>query len=368
MSIELELQVLDADNLLLVPRAADIVHAVGSHYFRQGISQHTLVLISDACSRVEEIERDLGVAIAEAVKICDELGLVLCGSGTHPLVDVRDNRVIYSEDFKRLNERRQYLIRRMTVFGMRIDLNVTNVEDTIDFGNFFLHFVPHLIALSSSSPFLHGFFTGLSSSRTTAFEGFPTVGISRFPLSLLEYHEMYDEMRSTGAIENLEDLLWDVRPNPEHNSLSILCCDQCSTSAEILGIISFVHSLACWFEDHRYEWIVNKPEISQWMVAENRWRAIQQGVRAKILLDRAGRTQSVAQGVKEWDHRLTTYIKKLNYERYMGLLINSLRKGTSSERQYRVYARRNSLLDVVRHNAEELRTGVPQYPRQITRM
>ena len=167
LGVELELQVLDQKTLLLTPHAKEIISAVDNSKLTHEMFQSTLEVVSGVCRHAQDVDRDLSKSLGEIKKTASALGLTLASTGTHPLADYRDRLITDKERYHQLIDRNQWLIRRMAVYGMHIHLGMKSGDDCILFANFFLHFAPHLIALSSSSPFWQKMDTGLMASRPT---------------------------------------------------------------------------------------------------------------------------------------------------------------------------------------------------------
>jgi carboxylate-amine ligase len=240
MGIELELQVLDQKNLLLTPRASEIIELVKNDAFKQEFFQSTIEIISGVCSDVHAAESDLKNSLQKARQATAQLGLTLASTGTHPLADYRDRLITPSPRYHELIDRNQWLIRRMAVYGMHIHLGMRSGEDCIRFNYFFMHVLPHILSLSGSSPFWQGMYTGLSSCRPTTYEALPTAGMPYLVKDWKEFQKLYHFLLRSKAIQSMKDLWWDIRPSPQIGTLELRFCDEPATLAEVLG--SFICS------------------------------------------------------------------------------------------------------------------------------
>jgi carboxylate-amine ligase len=360
LGIEIELQVLDKKSLLLTPRASEMVEASGSPKFKQEFFQSSLEIVTNVCSDVHEAKNDLADSIRRAIQEADRLDLTLASTGTHPVADYRDRLVTSLPRYRELIDRNQWLIRRMAVYGMHIHLGMRSGNDCISFSNFFIHFIPHVLALSASSPFWQGMLTGLSSCRPTTYEALPTAGLPYMVKCWAEFQALHSVLQKSNSIKSIRDLWWDLRPSPDLGTLELRCCDQPATLSEVLAVASFIHLLAHWFSEHQSEWLT-EPGVSHWVLRENKWRALRYGTAAEIIVNDQGDTRLLSDDIKVWMNRLSAYEQQLNYSPYFRTLGDILTKGTSSQRQIRVYDKSNDLMEVVRHNVKEFCQGSAQF-------
>jgi carboxylate-amine ligase len=361
MGVELELQVLDQKNLLLTPRAAEIIESIGDDAFKQEFFQSTIEIITGVCNTVQDVEKDLKRSIIKAREASAPLGLTLASTGTHPLADYRDRLVTPSPRYHELIDRNQWLIRRMAVYGMHIHLGMKSGEDCIRFNYFFMHVLPHILSLSGSSPFWQGMYTGLSSCRPTTYEALPTAGMPYLVKDWKEFQKLYNFLLRSKAIHSMKDLWWDLRPSPQIGTLELRFCDEPATLAEALGIAALVHALAHWFRDHEEEWTKSHTPLKRWIFRENKWRAIRFGLNAEIVTSKNGKTTVLRKDIKSWLRSVEPYIKQLGYGHYISVIEGVLEKGNSSDRQHAIFTKSDNLMEVLRHNVSEFETGVPNW-------
>ncbi len=361
LGVELELQVLDADSLLLTPRAAEIIDLCDSNNIVPEFFQSTIEIASGICQDVHGVENDLRPSIYKAYVKANQLNLRLGSSGTHPLADYRERLITPAKRYHDLIDRNQWIIRRMAVYGMHIHLGMISGDACIRYNYFFLNFLPHILALSGSSPFWQGMYTGLSSCRTTTYEALPTAGMPYLVKTWKEFQSLYSFLMKSKAISGMKDLWWDLRPSPEYGTLELRFCDEPATLKEALGIVSFVHALAHWFKDHEEEWNHSHTPMKHWILRENKWRAIRYGLHGHIVVSTTGKTKPIYKDIEEWLFTLSPYFKKMKYQEYMSIIRELIEKGNSSERQYKIYEATRDLNEVVRHNLREFESAEPRW-------
>lgn len=361
LGVELELQVLDQQTLQLTPRAAEILERVDSETFKEEFFQSTLEIVTGVCADVQAVEQDLITALTQARQVSAGLGLALASTGTHPLADYRDRLITPSPRYNELIDRNQWLIRRMAVYGMHVHLGMGSGEECIRYNYFFMSFLPHILALSASSPFWQGMYTGLSSCRPTTYEAMPTAGMPYLVKNWSEFEKLYNFLLRSKAIHSMKDVWWDVRPSPKLGTLELRFCDEPASLAEALGIVAFIHLLAHWFREHEEEWVSARTPLKHWIFRENKWRAIRYGLDAEVVVTRNGKTTLLRKDIADWLKTLRPYAAKMGYEKYLSVIQDILKRGTSSSRQHAVFVKSNDLGAVTKHNVQEFVTGVPQW-------
>lgn len=361
LGVEIELQLLDKETLNLVPRAEEVLaRSTALPNITKEFYLSTVEINSRKCEDVHEIGRDLLAALDRLDEIGDSLGIFFSTTGCHPFARYADCIITPTPRYNELIDRNQWLTRRMTVYGMHVHLGMGSGDECIRFNNFFLHFLPHLLALSASSPFWQGEDTGLASCRPTTYEALPTAGQPYVVHSWREFGQLCNTLKACDAIQSLKDLWWDLRPSPAHGTLEIRICDGLASLAETLAVVAFVHALAHWFKDHA-SWLDQVPPPPRWLARENKWRAMRFGLDAKLVTQLDGSVKPLRDDVLDWCDRISGSIAALGYEQYFVTLRQILAGGNSSMRQRFVHAQTGSLHHVVQHNIAEYRARSPQW-------
>ncbi len=361
IGVELELQVLDASTLLLTPRANDIIEYCKNKRLEHEFFQSTLEITTSIANVVSDIEKDLKRSLNEVSLAAAELNLKLGSTGTHPLADYRERLVTPSPRYHELIDRNQWIIRRMAVYGMHIHLGMDSGDSCMRYNYFFMHLLPHILALSGSSPFWQGKYTGLSSCRPTTYEALPTAGMPYLVKDWKGFQSLYHFLTKAKSITSMKDIWWDLRPSPVYGTLELRFCDEPATLYEAAGIASFVHLLAHWFREHEEEWTTSHAQLKQWIFRENKWRAIRYGLDADIVVSSYGKTKSLRRDILRWVEVLEPYAQSMNNVAYLSRINEIVTKGNSSCRQHRVFQNTNDLEAVVKHNVSEFEKGVPDW-------
>ncbi len=359
LGVEIEIQLVDPGTLGLTPRAPDLLRAcAGNSRIEEEFFQNTVEVKSEICRNVHDAAATLSADLRDLAGNAAALEIGLCTTGCHPFAKYSECDITDTERYRELIDRHQWLTRRMTVYGLHFHLGMTSGEECIRYQNSLLPYLPHLLALSASSPFWQGQDTGLASCRPTTYEALPTAG-QPYPLhDWAEFEELVHVLRKSSSIKSLKDLWWDIRPSAQHGTLEIRCCDGPATLAEALAITAFAHMLALLIGD-RIADQASVPPPPRWMLRENKWRAIRHGLDASIITDTSGNTRLLRDDVTLLLDEVAPLTARLGYEHHVETLRDVMARGNSSTRQRAVYGRRGSLEDVVRFNVREFCEGRP---------
>lgn len=354
LGVEIELQIIDPSSLSLAARAEEILKITSSKTkkIKQEFFQNTIEINTEKCQNVHEVEKDLSRSFDVVSEVAKSLNLKFATTGCHPFARYDESKVSPSPRYNQLIDRNQWLARRMTVYGLHVHLGMKNGDDAIRFNNFFLNFIPHLLALSASSPFWQGSDAGLASCRATTYESLPTAGHPYPVKSWNEFQNLFATLKKCKAINSLKDLWWDIRPSPVYGTLEIRVCDGLSNLAETVAIVAFIHLLASWFNDNG-TWLEQVPTSPFWFSRENKWRAIRHGLNADLVTNIDGATKPIDKDILEWLEKLEPYAEKLRYKKYVKILRDIVAKGNSTTRQRKIFGKNNSLQDVVNFNIKE---------------
>lgn len=361
LGVEIELQLIDSKTYNLSSCAEDLLKRA-SHLkkIKPEFYLSTIEINTDICKDMHQVKSDLTETLSSLKSIGDDMGISFSTTGAHPFAKYSDCIISPSDRYQELIDRNQWLTRRMTVYGMHVHIGMASGDDCILYNNFFMYFLPHLLALSASSPFWQGIDTGLSSCRPTTYESLPTAGQPYYVKNWRDFTNLYDSLKRCDSIRSMKDLWWDLRPSPNYGTLEIRVCDGCATLYETLAITAFIHLLAHWFADNG-SWMGSVATPPFWLSRENKWRAIRYGLDADLVINIDGKTRSIKEDMKDWMEKLQPYVIKLGYQEYFSYLSMLLENGVSSERQKKIYNKTESFEEVVKHNIKEFSVQIPQW-------
>lgn len=361
LGVEIELQLLDGKTFDLTPQSIGLLSLTESNSrIKSEIFQSMLEINTGICGNVQEVERDLREDIEALQAACAEKDIHLASTGTHPFAKYSERKIFPAGRYEGLIERNQWIARRIMIFAMHVHLGLRDGDSCIRFNNFFIRFIPHLLGLTASSPFWQGDETGLASCRTTIFESCPTAGHPCRMKDWQEFSDLCDQLIRTQAITDLKDIWWDIRPSPNFGTMEIRICDGPASLQEMAAVTAFIHTLAHWYDTHMdYGQQTEAPAM--WIMRENKWRATRYGLEASLIDYETMGLVPLRDDIAAWMSRIESFAKQLGYQKYWDDLHTILERGTSHQRQLKVFADTGSLEAVSRHNAREFEKGTPIY-------
>jgi carboxylate-amine ligase len=255
-------------------------------------------------------------------------------------------------------EEMQVLAQRLLIFGMHVHVGVEDRSFAVDAMNVARYMLPHILALSTSSPFWMGRKTGLKSYRANIFEDFPRSGISDVYRTPADYDALVKTLVNTGCIPDGSKIWWDVRPHHQYPTLEFRICDICTRVDEAVAIAALFQAIVLWL------WKLRRKNISfrvyrRELIEENRWRAARYGLDGK-LIDFGKSIELPARGlIEELLDLVAEEVDELGTTVYLQPLRSILNAGTSADRQLSVFNEsEGDLKAVVDHLISETQKGL----------
>ena len=181
------------------------------------------------------------------------------------------------ERYENIVEELQQLARSLLIFGMHVHVAMPDRTTAIDIMNAARYFLPHLLALSTSSPFWMGRDTGLKSYRTTIFRRFPRTGIPDHFGSWSEYENYVNLLVDLHCIDNGKKIWWDIRPHPTFGTLEFRVCDVPTRVEETIAIAALAQAIVVKL--HKlYTRNMGFRLYRRALIEENKWRAARWGI------------------------------------------------------------------------------------------
>ncbi|HLQ30878.1 MAG TPA: carboxylate-amine ligase [Ktedonobacteraceae bacterium] len=365
IGIEEEFQLVDRDTGQLSPKIITIMEKglpIFGEQIKPEMLQPTIELIS-------KIYPDIVVARQETRRLRGQLAILLAeagiapvSAGTHPEARWMDQPVTPSERYDQIQEEFQDVGRSVLIFGLHVHIAVENDEIAIKLMNQLRTFLPHMLALSSNSPFWAGRLTGLKSYRAVVWKRFPRSGLpDAFP-TLYDYQLYVQSLVKTGCIDNAKKIWWDIRPHPFFGTVEFRIFDMPSTLNDVMGIAALCQSLVAkltWLHKHRL-W-GGATVVPRNLLEENKWRAMRYGLDAEIVDFVQHRTLRMRDSIHELLDMVDDVHDDLGTRRdinYIRTLLDDPR-GTGADRQIALYKETGSLRAVTQFLMEQTMEGIP---------
>jgi carboxylate-amine ligase len=356
IGVEEEFQIIDPDTLELRSHVIQLLsqaHGLGDQV-KQEMHQSIVETGTKICENVSELRLEVHRTRGELVAAAERTGLQVAAAGTHPFSSWIDQVISPGERYQHIVEEMGQLARSLLIFGMHVHVAMPDRQTTIDMMNMVRYFLPHLLALSTSSPFWMGRNTGLRSFRTTVFRRFPRTGIPEIFESWSAYENFVNLLIKLNCIDTGKKIWWDVRPHPTFGTLEFRMFDVPTRVEETVALAALTQAIIVKL--HRlYMRNVCWRVYRRALIEENKWRAARYGIEGKLL--DLGKEAEVP--VKELICELLEFVDDVVDDlgsrgavEYVHTILN---EGTSAERQLRVFERTGDLKDVVRHLVTETR-------------
>jgi glutamate---cysteine ligase / carboxylate-amine ligase len=363
VGVEWELMLADRESGDLVPRAPEILDAVEESTALERFTitgellTNTVEVTSGVGDTVAAAVDDIADAIAAVRARTEPMGVELLCAGSHPFAQWFDQEVTDKTRYSSLIERTQWWGRNMMIWGVHVHVGVDDVDKVFPIIGALTVYLPHLQALSASSPFWAGERTGYASNRALVFQQLPTAGLPWALESWAEYEKYLDDMIATGVIADATEVRWDIRPAPRWGTIEVRACDGMSTLPELAAVAALVQTLVEKFSRDLDEGR-ELPRIPPWFVRENKWRAARYGLGARAIVDAEGRQVPVVDHLRRTMDELQDIAVELKCAREFAGLDTILATGGSSARQLAVAdAAEGDLREVVQHLIREFRGG-----------
>lgn len=371
IGVEIELQLIDPDTKDLAPASVQILEQCqkrGVERVKAEITQSMVEIDTEISMDIKECRRYLDARLGTLWSIADNLNVCLSVSGTHPFQRWTERKIYPSERYLYLLQKFQWLARRLTVYGVHVHVGVESGEKAIAISNAVIRYLPHLLALSASSPFWEGVDTGMQSCRAGIMESFPISGLPYYFPNWSEFETYAETLARSGAITSLKDLYWYVRPNPTFGTLEFRICDGMPTLTETMALAALIQCLVVWINDGLDKGTRSRQIRMQryWIAPENQWIGARDGLEGSIILSEDGNRRKIGDDVLRMVERLEPVAKDLRCHEELLYLREIVKRGTSAGRQRAVYRERQNLHDVVDSLVKEFRTDSPMYGGGMT--
>ncbi len=299
--------------------------------------KNTVEIVTGVCTGVGDAMADLRRTLEVVVPVGDELGLDLFGAGTHPFASWTGQQLTEGHRYEELINRTQWWGRQMLIWGVHVHVGLPVRDRVLPVLSALLNYHPHLQALSASSPIWAGVDTGYASNRALMFQQLPTAGLP-FQFSTWEEFESFvDDQLTTGVIDGLSEVRWDIRPAPHLGTLENRVCDGVSTFADLSALVALTQCLVVDL-DSRLANGESLPVLPPWHVQENKWRAARYGVEAIIILNARSDEALMTDDLAALVTRLEPVAARLGCSAELGSVLDIPTRGASYQRQRAVAA------------------------------
>ncbi|GMV08760.1 MAG TPA: carboxylate-amine ligase [Gemmatimonadaceae bacterium] len=262
-------QILESDHMVL-------------EQVRPELHQSIVEVGTRICRTPQEVHAQLVQLRRGVMELAARRGLKIAAAGTHPFSHWAEQEITQLDRYIGTKEAMQQLAQQLLIFGTHVHIGIEDREFLIDACNVSRYFLPHLLCLSTSSPFWIGRKTGLKSYRSAVFRAFPRTGIPRFIPSWADYDNYLNTLVATSCIPNGSKIWWDVRPHHTFPTLEFRICDVCTRVDEAVCVAAILQALVFKLWKMRRDNITWRIYSSE-LIDENKWRAVRYGLEGKLI-------------------------------------------------------------------------------------
>jgi carboxylate-amine ligase len=360
LGVEEEFQIVDPETRELRSRAKQMLDEEKRLLHgdvKLELHQSVVEIGTGICKNIQEVRRDVTELRAEIIRLAQRQGLRVAAAGTHPFSHWADQLITDDPRYDAIVDELQAVARANLVFGLHVHVGIKDRDLAIQIMNEARYFLPHLLALSTNSPFWLGRNTGLKSYRTRVFEKFPRTSIPETFETAAAFDEFVRVLVKTNCIDNGKKVWWDVRPHPFYDTLEFRVCDVPMRADETVALAALVQAICAKLYALRARNLGFRI-YRRGLILENKWRASRWGIDGKLIdfgkevevpfRDLAGELLEFVDDV----------VDELGSRREVESIDWILRHGTGADRQLARYAESGDLRKVVDYICEETAHGL----------
>jgi carboxylate-amine ligase len=361
LGIEEEYQTVD-------PETRDLRSHIATEMLEQGkrrleervkaeMHQSVIEVGTRVCRNIQEAQEDLFDLRRNMIRLAEEHQLMLVAGATHPFADWRVQEIYPDPRYAQVVEDLQLVARSNLIFGLHVHVGIEDREGSIRIMNSLRYFLPHILALSTNSPFWMGLETGYKSYRSKIFENFPRTNLPDSFESYSEFESYVDLLIKTNCIDNGKKIWWDVRPHPFFQTVEVRVCDIPLRAQESIAIAALIQATVAklW---QLHERNLDFRQYSRPLLMENKFRAVRYGLDGK-LIDFGKQTEvPVRDLIGEYLVFVDDVLDELGSREEIGYIHTMLEQGSGADRQLKVFRETGDLKQVVDYMAQETRAGL----------
>ena len=303
------------------------------------------------CPSFEEAAQLLGERRAQLRDLAEPLGIALAATGTHPWSPWQEQRIIDTPHYRRNDEILRYVVWRNNSFGLHVHVAINGADRAIAVNNALRNYLPELLALSASSPFVEGVNTGLHSARTQIFTRmFPRCGIPDDYDGWDGFERYVRFLYDTRSIDEHTQIWWSVRPHLAFPTIEIRICDGQPDLAEARALAAISYALTVRIA-HALDEREPLPDYPNRLIEENFWRAIRHGLSGDFIDLKSGETRPARAHLERLLEWIQPAAEEVGAAPYL-----SIPTANASERQIARHEEGATLEEIY---AEQVQAGVP---------
>ncbi|HEX9688968.1 MAG TPA: carboxylate-amine ligase [Thermoanaerobaculia bacterium] len=285
LGVEEEFQIIDPETRELrshVQQMLEEGRRVLKERVKPEMHQSVMEIGTGICKDVGEVRRDVSELRSEIIHLAEKTGMKVAAAGTHPFSSWADQLIYPDERYDAIVEEMQLVARANLIFGLHVHVGIADRTLAFQIMNEARYFLPHLLALSTNSPFWLGKNTGLKSYRTKVFEKFPRTNIPETFQTPAEFDDYVRLLVKTNCIDNGKKIWWDVRPHPFFETIEFRIFDIPMRLEETVTLAALTQAICAKLFRLR-EKNLGWRSYRRALLLENKWRASRYGIEGKLI-------------------------------------------------------------------------------------
>ena len=341
VGVELELQLIDGNTKELASATSKIIKELKNYpHVKHELFESVIEINSKPCLTIEELKTDLKKHVQVLYDQVSKHDIKLTMAGTHPTANWAKQEISPDKRYQDIVNKIQMPVKRMLIYGLHVHVGVRSGDEAIVVKSALMDYLPHLLALSTSSPYWVKRDSGMESYRVKILETLPTTGLPFKLHNWEEFSELVYVLKKAGTIESIREIWWDVRPHPDFGTVEIRVCDAVPLFEDVFSIAALVQSLVA-YSAKKYREHDEIGHLPSFLIRENKWRAARYGIDAQLITNTLGDVIPVKKSVESLINELMPIAKEINTDKDLKNIEQIFKHGTSSKRQRKVFNETN---------------------------
>ena len=361
LGIEEEFQIVDPVTGELRSRVSEILEdgeTLLGEQVKPEIIQSMIEVGTGICKDIQAARADITNLRGIVAGLARKKGLEIVAAGTHPFSHWHDQKIFDNERYNLIVEENQIIARSLLTFGLHVHVGIADPDRAIQIMNAVRYMLPHMLALSTSSPFWVGKQTGLKSYRSEVFTRMPRTGIPDHFESGSSFQNYVSLLIETGCIDDGKKIYWDVRPHPVFPTLEFRICDIPTRVDDTIAIAALFQALVAKVNGLLDQNLTFRPHHKM-LIEENKWRAVRYGLDGKMIDFGKGKEVPTRDVIREVLTFVDEVVDDLGSRAEIEHIHTILERGTSADEQLRVWRETGDVKAVVDHLIETTMEKVP---------
>lgn len=349
LGIEEEFQIVDPETRELRSHVSEILEEgklMLGEKVKPEMIQSMIEVGTGVCANIQEAREDISKLRCIISTLARKKGMEIVAASTHPFSKWSEQKIYEHDRYKLLVDELQMVARSLLIFGVHVHVGINDPERRIHIMNAARYFVPHVLAMTTSSPFWMGFNTGLKSYRSEVFKKFPRTDIPEHFNSYQEFQGYIDLLVKMNCVEDGTKIWWDIRPHTKFPTLEFRVCDIPTRVDDTIAIAALFQAIVA-----KLHMLIDKNLgfrlYNRRLIQENKWRAVRYGLDGKLLDLGKQKEVPVKDLIQELLDFVDDAVDELGSRKEIEHIYTILERGTSADEQLKVYKESDEKLEPV---------------------